>query len=362
MKLIRVFLLFNTSWCCFNMPMEEPASLIKNVLALTETKVAGIAFCSTNLYAMASINEDLSSDIVVCEVNSKKAAKKIINCPGQVTSLCMAHNLKKIALGLQNKIVILDIETGQFKEYKAHAARVNSITAHSKFPDLLLSGSDDKSIKMWDLRSPIVTNKIDYAHEGPVTTVQMAGQEHYFLSCSQEITKRWDWHMLQTLNIIKGISSRGVEYNLQSDRFMIFASHVNRYHATSVALMATFNRRGEQEPLRGSKIGISPAEIYSCSSTNKDEHELMAIGSGISLAKNEGKIALCYPEDPKAEPLLFAPFDGPVDFLAFSPDGDYLVAAAQADKKMQVYQLPKKLSRGTSASKRPSIKGCLGLE
>ncbi|CAN5136061.1 hypothetical protein BH09DEP1_BH09DEP1_2230 [soil metagenome] len=359
--MIRVFLFLLICWHLGIVPMQESPPLIKNVLAIPDTKVVGCAFLGPLLCAIAAVNGDLSSTITVANVVSIKSPKKKIPCSGPITSISACDKKKKIAVGVLSAILIYDSETGQqVCEYKAHAHRVNSISAHPVFPAVLVSGSQDKTIKIWDLRNP-VASKIENAHDNCVTEVRVAGKiseaQHQFLSCSDDkTTKIWDFKMLKTLHAIKHLEyPLGIEYNAQSDRFMINAKYVTRYNADNGALMATFNRNGIQESLQGSRIGATESLITACASTSKDEQELLAIG------RDDGKIALCYPEDARAEPRMLTPFAGPVEVVAFSLNGDYLVASCPQDKLLQVYEVPKK-SGQAGAHRRPSLKGCFGLK
>lgn len=333
--------------------MQTPIRSVKNIFTLPDSRVVGVAFLTPHLFALATINIDLSSAISIGDIRVKKV-KSINTCSGQITSLSLCDDLKKIAVGLLNKIEVYDIETGkQVCEYKGHAACVNSVSAHPIREQVLISGGEDKAITLWDLRSHN-GSKIENAHMAGVKIVRLAGKENHFLSCSDDKTiKIWDFNQLKplhTINQYTQFAPLAMEYNKQGDRFMICVNHLNRYNAQNAALMATFNCGGGQESLRGSRIRAAHSMMHSCASANKDEHEIMAIGT------EEGKIALCYPEKKDIACTVDA-FKSPVDQMAFNKIGEYLIACSQQEELMHVYELPERparLQRG--------FKGCLGLE
>lgn len=358
MKCIGVFFLFLFSWWPLTVSMQEPGYPTKNIFTLQDVKVAGFAFFTPQLFAMATIQADFSSQITVGDASAKKILKSVITCPAQITSLTLCDNFRKIAVGLQNKILICYVETGQkIREYKAHMARVNSISACPDKEQVLISGSEDKTIAIWDLKSPI-GSKIENAHDEGVKIVRIARNENNFLSCSDDkTTKLWDLNQLKQLHVINQFvkpASLAMEYNAQGDRFMICANYVSRYNAANTALMATFNRRGTQESLQGSKIKVTHSLIYSCDSTDKDEQELMAIGT------ENGTITLFYPEASTIQPRLINAFDSPVNQVTFSPQGTYLAACCQIDRLLHIYELPKR--QPSPSQRKAGFKGCLGLE
>lgn len=51
------------------------------------------------------------------------------------------------------KVGILDMNTGDVKTFKAHEFEVWTVTFSSSNTDILMSGSDDSLLKLWDIRA-----------------------------------------------------------------------------------------------------------------------------------------------------------------------------------------------------------------
>jgi WD40 repeat protein len=358
MKRVRVFLLMICTFSGHIVPMQEPNLTAAKVFSISDVKVRAIAFISNFFCCVATLSNDFSSLISVYDIPSKKI-KLTIYCPGQITSISPCDNLTKIAVALQSRILVFNVDTGQLiREYKAHTERVNSVSAHAAFSDVIISGSQDRTIKIWDLKSP-VASKIENAHAESVTCVRISGNPHYFVSTSDDKnTKIWDWNGLRSLIGIKHHSAPlSIEYNQDSDRFMTCSNQVSRYNAENAALMSTINRDGQLEPTRGSRIGVSNSSIPLCVSIGHDDQELMALG------RDDGRIVLCYPERSNESAQVLSPFSSAISGLAFSPNGTYLVAGSQVDQKLQVYELPpQKAISEPKTVRKGSIKGCFGLE
>lgn len=74
--------------------------------------------------------------------------------------------------------------------YYIHSA-VNSVLFH-KEDNCIASGSSDKTIKMWDIRSHLLIQHYA-AHEAPVTSLSLHPSGYYLLSASRDSTlKIWD--------------------------------------------------------------------------------------------------------------------------------------------------------------------------
>lgn len=354
MQTIRVFLFLICGITVFASAMEEPTSARKPILAFSDIRVKDVCFIAPAIFAVASHNGDYSSTISIYDTKSKKP-KCSFTVDNLVTSMTACDNLKKIAVSMLGRVVVFNSETGQLtREYKSYTRRVNSISAHPSFANTIISGSQDKIIQIWDLKSPDA-QKIEGAHENDISTVKISKNPHYFISGSEDKTSKiWDWKTLQPLHVVKQlIAPHALEYNQQCDRFMISTNRVSRYDATSAAVMEIINRDGVAERSRGSKIEISNAQILSCASVGQDNQELLALG------RDDGKTVLCYPERPKEPAYFLEPFASSISTLAFCPSGTCLVAGSQEDKQIQVFEIcPRKNS--PSLTKRASLKaGCL---
>lgn len=331
--------------------MEQPTSMYKPIVSISDTKVTHACFVNSSLYAAAIY---LSPHISFYELRSKKS-KSTLKCEGLINSMTQCDNFKKIAVACFDNVYIYDIQTGQqIRKYKTNNQRVNSVHAHPVVAEMLVSGAEDKTIKVWDLRSPI-TIKMYSDHEDAVNMVRVAGKEAYFVSSSDDkTTKIWDVRGSESLHTIKNVTAKALAYNAQGNRFMVCANYLNRYDALTAALVATFNRYGIQESDRGSKIVSTDSSMTSCISTGIDDRELIVLGT------NDGNIVFFNPENTKITPTILQPFNGPVNALAFCPNGTCLVAGCQQEQKMHIYELSNKKD-SPILQKRSSIKtgGCL---
>ena len=343
MKCVRVFLFVVCGFNIALVSMDAPPSAYKP-LSIIEAKVKNISFITPCIFA---ISTPLSPQLILYELKSKKP-KAAIKCDGPVNSISQCDNFKKIAAACYDIVYIFDIQTGQqVQRYKTNSQRVNSVHAHPNGENIFVSGAQNKTVKVWDLRSPIV-KQIYSEHEDAVTMVRASGNKSYFVSSSEDkTTKIWDWNSIESHHTIRNVSPKDITYNSQGNTFMTCTYYAYRYDALSAALLATFNRTGTKE-VRGSKIKDTSA-LYSCASTGVDDHELLAIGT------DDGKMVLFNPENSKALPTVVQAFASPLDALAFCPNGNCLVAGSSKEQKVQVYELSNKKD-SPILSKRVSLK------
>jgi Prp8 binding protein len=113
--------------------------------------------------------------------------------------------------GADKKAIVWDTQTGEcIKRYSAHSLVVNSINS-TKTSTLFVTGSDDKTAKIWDTRSSSTVSCFDCTY--PVTSVCFSkGGEHVFtggkiINKSQGIDneiKVWDIKKQKILRTLPG--------------------------------------------------------------------------------------------------------------------------------------------------------------
>lgn len=351
MQTVRVFFILCTV-PLFILPMEPPLPAYKQVHAVSDHAVKDLCFISPNSFAVATYKNG-ASDVDLYDTKSKKS-KLTFSCEGEINSMSQGENYHKIAAAVGNHIAIFDVQTGQrVQTYKAHFQRVNALHSHPSNSHLVVSGSSDKTMRVWDLRSPIAV-QVYQAHDDAVTCVRMAGNESYLVSGAKDnTTKIWDWNKPSSLHIIKYVAPKMICYNNEGTKFVTCAHYALRYDAISAALLATFNRNGKQEPSRGSKIEATSSLIYACACTGEKDQELVALGT------DDGKMVLFNPDNSKMAPLMLEVFKNRLDMLAFCPNANCLVAGSSVDQKWHVYELSNR-KESPRVQKRSSISGtCL---
>ncbi len=340
------------AWNILTQAMEPVPPVYKQVYAASDHAIKDLCFISPHFFGVATY-QNASSEVNVFDTKSKKSRLNF-TCHGEINALSQCESYNKIALAVAGTIIIVDAQTGQkIKMYKAHPQQINSVHAHPASVHTFVSGSSDKAIKVWDIRSPIVAQTYS-GHDDAVTCVRVAGNETYMASGAKDNTvKIWDWRKPNSLHVIKYLAPKAMAYSADGSKFVASAHYALRYDALTAALLATYNRKGKQEPSRGSKIETTSSLIYACACTGEKDQELIALGT------DEGKMVLFNPDNPKVVPITLDVFQNRLDMLAFCPNANCLVAGSSIDQKWQVYELSN-TKDSPRVQKRSSITGgCL---
>lgn len=88
-----------------------------------------------------------------------------------VTCLTFDHTNEYLYSGSADKSVIVwNLETNRLaKKYKGHVAIIHSVSAPKKLLNLLATGSDDGTVKIFDTRTKKQSH--DFTHKYPITVV-----------------------------------------------------------------------------------------------------------------------------------------------------------------------------------------------
>ncbi|XP_063829235.1 U5 small nuclear ribonucleoprotein 40 kDa protein [Ostrinia nubilalis] len=124
---------------------------------------------------------------------------------GAVMELCFSPDGSHLyTCATDNTVAVWDVPTGvRIKKLKGHANFVNSVSGARRGPELLVSASDDNTIKLWDARkrNPIASFDNGY----PVTSVLFNDTAEKIISGGVDnIIKVWDIRTNQISYKIKG--------------------------------------------------------------------------------------------------------------------------------------------------------------
>ncbi|XP_026321589.1 U5 small nuclear ribonucleoprotein 40 kDa protein [Hyposmocoma kahamanoa] len=124
---------------------------------------------------------------------------------GAVMELCFSPDGSHLySCATDNTVAVWDVPTGtRVKKLKGHANFVNSVSGARRGPELLVSASDDNTIKLWDARkrNPIASFDSSY----PVTSVLFNDTAEKIISGGiDNIIKVWDIRNNQIAYKIKG--------------------------------------------------------------------------------------------------------------------------------------------------------------
>jgi len=109
-------------------------------------------------------------------------------------------NFAWVASGTEILGLALD-KKSEFKPPTAtgHTARVNTV-ASSQYGQLIVSGADDATVRLWDAETGIPCGPVLYGHGGPVLSVAFSTSERYIVSASSDGTIRaWDLEKILSL-------------------------------------------------------------------------------------------------------------------------------------------------------------------
>lgn len=124
---------------------------------------------------------------------------------GAIMELCFSPDGAHLyTCATDNTVAVWDVPTGiRIKKLKGHASFVNSVSGARRGPELLVSASDDNTIKLWDARkrNPIASFDSSY----PVTSVLFNDTAEKIISGGiDNVIKVWDIRNNQISYKIKG--------------------------------------------------------------------------------------------------------------------------------------------------------------
>jgi WD40 repeat protein len=115
---------------------------------------------------------------------------------GQITKPCWSPDGRFLALPTQSgTIVIFDHEAGQVKQtLGTHSGAVTAVMWDRK-ADFILTGSLDRSVGLWELKSGKRAGFTGDGHKGPV---EWTDEEPFAITCSTDRIRALDGYCLHT--------------------------------------------------------------------------------------------------------------------------------------------------------------------
>ncbi|XP_026754638.1 U5 small nuclear ribonucleoprotein 40 kDa protein [Galleria mellonella] len=199
---------------------------------------------------------------------------------GAIMELCFSPDGSHLyTCATDNTVAVWDVPTGtRIKKLKGHSNFVNSVSGARRGPELLVSASDDNTIKLWDARkrNPIASFDSTY----PVTSVLFNDTAEKIISGGiDNVIKVWDIRNNQIAYKIKGHTDTVTGLSLSSDGSYLLSNSMDntlriwdvRPFAPSdrcVKLMSGHQHNFEKNLLRcawspdGSKVSAGSADRF----------------------------------------------------------------------------------------------------
>ncbi|XP_059057733.1 U5 small nuclear ribonucleoprotein 40 kDa protein [Achroia grisella] len=124
---------------------------------------------------------------------------------GAILELCFSPDGSHLyTCATDNTVAVWDVPTGvRIKKLKGHSNFVNSVSGARRGPELLVSASDDNTIKLWDARKRNPVASFDSSY--PVTSVLFNDTAEKIISGGiDNVIKVWDIRNNQIAYKIKG--------------------------------------------------------------------------------------------------------------------------------------------------------------
>ncbi|RVE47117.1 hypothetical protein evm_008194 [Chilo suppressalis] len=192
---------------------------------------------------------------------------------GAIMELCFSPDGSHLyTCATDNTVAVWDVPTGmRIKKLKGHTNFVNSVSGARRGPELLVSGSDDNTIKLWDARKRNPIASLDSSY--PVTSVLFNDTAEKIISAGiDNVIKVWDIRNNQISYKIKGHTDTVTGVSLSWDGSYLVSNSmdgtVRIWECRCVKLMSGHSHNFEKNLLRcawahdGAKVAAGSADRF----------------------------------------------------------------------------------------------------
>ena len=255
-----------------------------------------------------------------------------------IKSSGISSNGERIIIAYANEIRLLDSETGERlgNPFKGHEDNVNTI-AFSPRGEFILSGSDDKTLILWDITTQKPVGEPMKGHEGSVNSCDFSHDGKLVVSCSADkIIIVWSTKTLKEVR-------RSIEVHSDSINTVAFSPDAKEIVSGSSDSSLILWNTETLKPIGRPMVGHTNA--VTCVDFSKD---------GRLISGSFDNTLRCW--NPKNQSPLGNPLTGHthwVDSVRFTPSGAHIISGS-CDTTIRVWEVNHILGRGLHTDNKDS--------
>jgi Prp8 binding protein len=122
---------------------------------------------------------------------------------------------------------VWDLNTGmRVKKFSAHTSYVNSCSPNQKGPQLFATGSDDRSVKVWDVTTKEPVTSLEQGY--PVTAVAFQDRDQLFAGGIDNDIKLWDLRKRSVVMTLSGHNDTVTGLSLSADGSYLLSNSMDQ--------------------------------------------------------------------------------------------------------------------------------------